>query len=151
MNKLFVAIMITFILSGCSQKKNQITDANVNEQEKTLLMQDSGKTFYFASENKLNEFTKKAVIISKEKEQNIIYLAIINNIIVDRNNTVLIDGSKYGKEFYAWKVEIGNSSSFNISCFWNHGKDVVTTDPLTIVYSKEEDLLKIWHIDPKEY
>jgi hypothetical protein len=127
-------------------------------------MIDAGKTFYIISDVPLGEFCRKtsvplgefcrkAVVFTEDDEGVTVYLSVDGSIIRDRLGTILIDGSKYGGTFYAWKIARFKNitTGFYIFCYWGKSDlESSSTDPLSMEYDMERDLIYIWHIDPKD-
>jgi hypothetical protein len=175
--KYFVLIVVLFCAISCSKNNSnsaqdvghaQAQDLYTEQEIKTLpreeLMMDAGKTFYIISDVPpgefcrktsvpLGEFCRKAVVFTEGDEGVTVYLSIDGSIIRDRLGTILIDGSKYGGTFYAWKIAKYKETNvgFLIYCYWGKSDlESSTTDPLSMEYDMERDLIYIWHIDPKD-
>jgi hypothetical protein len=139
--------------AGVTQTLNLYTEDEIKSLPREELMRNAGKIFYVIADVPMSEFCRRAVVFTEDKNGVTIYLSIDGSVIRDRLGTVLIDGSEYGGMFYAWKIEVNkkNDNVFFIYCYWkSHGFDASSTDPLSMKYDTEKDLIYIWHIDPKD-
>jgi hypothetical protein len=150
----------------------RIPDVYTEEEMKSLpreeLMREAGKTFYIIADAPVgiidllvsleihgsDFFCRRAVVFTEDDSGITTYLSIDGSVIRDRLGTKLMDGSKYGHPFYAWKIGRFEkiSDGFFIFCYWGSSEfNASSTDPLTMEYDVEKDLIYIWHMDPKDY
>jgi hypothetical protein len=143
----------------------QIPDVYTEEEMKSLpreeLMRDAGKTFYIIADAPVGitdvpgtEFCRRAVVFTEDGSGITTYLSVDGSIIRDKLGIKLMDGSKYGHPFYAWKIERYKNSSrgFYIYCYWGSSEfNASSTDPLVMEYDWEKDLIYVWEMDPKDY
>jgi hypothetical protein len=135
------------------QMRNLYTEEEIKSLPREELMRDAGKVFYIVSDVPTGEFCRQAVVFTEDDKGVTIYLSIGGSVIRDRLGTILIDGSKYGGTFYAWKIERYRETNvgFHVYCYWKSpGYEASSTDPLSMKYDMEKDLIYMWHIDPKD-
>jgi hypothetical protein len=135
------------------QMRSLYVEEEINWLPREELMRDAGKVFYIVSDVPVSEFCRRAVVFTEDDKGVTAYLTIEGSVIRDRLGAVLIDGTEYGGIFYAWKIERYKETNvgFHIYCYWKGpGHDASTTDPLSMKYDVEKDLIYIWHIDPKD-
>lgn len=90
----------------------------------------------------------KTAVIFKDGEKPVIFFEIKDTVITDTKTRSVIDGKRFGDDFYAWKIEIVENG-FYLHPFWNKGKS--TTDPIIFYFNEKSGMFEKFTVPKSEY
>ena len=140
-------LILCIVLISCSKGSSVFSQNEIETMKRIEMTTSTGETFYLIEEYIRDDFLKRAVIFTDNNNIKV-YFTVNNKSVSDQNGTVIIDGSNYGEDFYAWKIEIVKNG-FYFHPFWNNGKS--TTDPIMYTFDSALQEFVKFKIDESEY
>lgn len=147
MKKIIQTLLLSIFFISCTKATTLFTQEEMNSLSRTTIQTSTNDEIFLITEYLRDDFLKRAIVFEKTKNTTI-FFEISDKIIKDGKGTVIIDGSSFGKDFYAWKVEIVKNGIY-FHPFWNNGKK--TTDPIMFTFNPKLKIFEKFKVNESEY